>query len=66
MTYQDVLSTPTYERKFYLDTLVKENEKRRENVKDKTYSTGKGSRTKTITGDSLKNKLRSGEIPNNS
>jgi len=66
MTYQDVLSAPTYERKFYLDTLVKENEKRKENVKDKTYSTGKGSRAKTISGDSLKNKLRSGEIPNDS
>ncbi len=63
MTYQDVLSVPTYERKFYLDTLLKENEKRKESTKDKTYSTGKGTRSKSISGDSLKNKLRSGEIP---
>lgn len=64
MTYQDVLSAPTYERKFYLNTLIKENEKRKEATTDKTYSTGKGTRAKSISGDSLKSKLKSGEIPN--
>ena len=66
MTYQDVLSTPTYERRFYLDTLIKENEKRKEAQSSSTYSNGKGSRAKSIGGDALKSKLKSGEIPNNS
>jgi len=64
MTYQDVLSTPTYERRFYLDTLIKENEKRKEAQSNSTYSGGKGSRSKTIGADALKNKIKSGEIPN--
>jgi len=64
MTYQDVLSTPTYERRFYLDTLVKENEKRKEANGNSKYSNGKGSRNKTIGADALKSKLKTGEIPN--
>lgn len=64
MTYQDVLTTPTYERRFYLDTLVKENEKRKEAVSNSKYSNGKGSRNKTIGGDALKSKLKTGQIPN--
>ena len=63
MTYQDVLSTPTYERKFFLSTLINENKKKSEMAEDSKHRGAKGSRSKTITGQALKTKMKSGEIP---
>lgn len=70
MTYQDVLSCPTYERRFFLQMLIneanKKNELAEEQVRNARANTsrGKGSRNTRISGDQLKAKLQSGEIPN--
>lgn len=63
MTYQDALSTPTYERKFFLSILVNENKKKSEMAEETKHRGAKGSRSKTITGQALKTKMKSGEIP---
>jgi len=73
MTYQDVLSCPTFERRFLIQLLMNENKRRQDeqeeamkNVRASRASGkgSKGSRTTTIGGDQLKQKLLSGEIPN--
>lgn len=69
MTYQDVLSMPTYERRFFLTLLINENKKKNEMMEEKmsemkNKSSGKNTRTTKISGDALKAKLLSGEIPN--
>jgi hypothetical protein len=66
MTYQDALSTPTHERKFFLITLINENTKKSENMEKQMEqsknSNAKGSRTSRVGGEQLKSKLKSGEI----
>ena len=66
MTYQDALSTPTHERKFFLITLINENTKKSENMEKQMEqsknSNAKGSRTSRGGGEQLKSKLKSGEI----
>ena len=72
MTYQDVLNCSTYERRFFLQLLMNENTKKmeaqEENMNKRSNSVSgkgnKGSRTTRIGGDQLKQKLLSGEIPN--
>lgn len=67
MTYQDVLMTPTYERRFYLDLLINENKRRTEQMEEQRnnmLSSSKGVRNTKISGEQLKAKLKSGEIPN--
>ena len=68
MTYQDVLSAPTYERRFFLSTLINENRKKIEDMEERQQaaknSNAKGSRTTTVSGNQLKAKLKSGQIPN--
>jgi hypothetical protein len=67
MSYNDVLSMPTYERRFFLGLLNKEareREERAEELKNKSQTNNsKGSRTTRVTGDALKNKIKSGDIP---
>lgn len=67
ISYSDVLSMPTYERRFFLGQLIKQkvqadeiSEKQREAAKT---STGKGSRTTRVSGEALKNRIKSGDIP---
>lgn len=72
MTYQDVLTCSTYERRFFLQLLMNENTKKmeaqEENMNQRSNNVSgkgnKGSRTTRIGGDQLKQKLLSGEIPN--
>ncbi len=70
MSYQDVLSCPTYERRFFLQMLINEANKKKEMAEEQaeqmklSRSGGKGSRTTRVSGDQLKAKLQSGEIPN--
>ena len=68
ISYADVLSMPTYERRFFLTKFINENEKRQEQIEEqsKTNSSnnGKGKRTTTVSGEQLKARLKSGEIPN--
>lgn len=63
MGYNDVMSMPTAERRYHLGKLLKAYHKQQEQQQSQTSSNGKGRKT-TITGDQLKNKLRSGQIPN--
>lgn len=61
-----ILRMPTYERRFFLLTLQNEIEETSERVtanQGKTRSTGKGTRTSTISGQALKNKIGEGKIP---
>ena len=62
-----MLSMPTYERRFFLTTFINENEKKREQIEEQTAnatSSGNGKRTTKVSGDQLKARLKSGEIPN--
>lgn len=56
---------PIYERRFYLGLLVKKrhDEIQQEEDAAKPVSTGKGARKTKISGNTLKNKLKSGAIP---
>ena len=58
---------PTYERRFFLGLLNKEAREREEAAEDLRNKTqtknSKGSRTTRVTGDALKNKIKSGDIP---
>lgn len=55
-----------YERRSYLSLLLNENQKKTEAIEDakNNMKNGNGTRTTTISGDQLKAKLLSGEIPN--
>jgi hypothetical protein len=71
MTYSDVLSTPTYERRFFLNMFINENNRRNEmmeeeanKIRNNSGGGGKGTRTSTISGSQLKAKLLNGEISN--
>jgi hypothetical protein len=60
------MTTPTYERRFYLDLLKRNLEEQEEAEEEGTSTqiTGKGRRATTISGQALKNKLKNNEIPN--
>jgi hypothetical protein len=65
MAYSDILAMPTNERRFHLAMLIKNKTEEREmyeEKKGKASSSSKGERTSKISGDALKNKLKSGEI----
>lgn len=68
MTYQDVLSAPTYERRFFLATLMNENNKKSEMMEEQRdsakNSNARGSRTTRVSGEQLKSQLKNGQIPN--
>jgi hypothetical protein len=67
-TYQDVLNMSVYERRQYLNLLLNENKAKEEAIEEEkekyTNNNAKGSRTTKVSGDQLKAKLKSGEIPN--
>ena len=67
-TYQDVLNMSVYERRQYLSYLLNENQRKQEAIEehkdDYVNKNAKGSRTTRVSGDQLKSKLKSGEIPN--
>jgi len=67
-TYQDVLNMSVYERRQYLSYLLNENQRKQEAIEeqkeDYTNKNAKGSRTTRVSGDQLKSKLKSGQIPN--
>ena len=53
---------PTAERRFYLGLLVQQRSKEKEAAKQ-NKQTGKGRRQTTVSGEALKTKMLSGEIP---
>ena len=66
MPYNDVMSMPTYERRFFLTTFINENEKRQEKMEaaQLNSTSGSGKRTTKVSGETLKSRLKSGQIPN--
>lgn len=66
-TYSDVLAMPTYERRFFIGLLTRENQKREEQIEqmnEESKSKGaKGSRQTKVSGNALKSKMASGQIP---
>jgi len=65
MTYSDILSMPTYERRFFLSLLTKDIREREEKMNEnrKKTNNSKGSRSTTISGEALKSRMRNGDIP---
>lgn len=67
MSYSDILSMPTYERRFFIGMLTKsvvEKQEQMEAMKEQaTTNNSKGSRTTRVSGTALKSKLKSGDIP---
>ena len=63
----DTMSMPVYERRFFINMLLKQHEKQKEMYDNQTAnnSNAKGSRQSKISGDALKSKMKSGEIPLN-
>jgi hypothetical protein len=62
--YNDVMSMPTAERRYHLGKLLKSYHKQKEQQESQSSSNGKNRKT-TISGDQLKHRLKSGQIPNN-
>ena len=67
-TYDDVLNMSVYERRQYLSHLLNENNRKTEALeeqKEEINNKGaKGTRSTKVSGDQLKARLKSGEIPN--
>lgn len=66
VSYSDVLAMPTYERRYFLGLLTKqarEREEEYEERKNTKNSASKGKRTTTVSGDALKSRIKSGDIP---
>ncbi|TXG80897.1 MAG: hypothetical protein E6R13_07355 [Spirochaetes bacterium] len=67
MTYNDVLDMPVYERRFFLGLLTRDAIKTQERIEEMNEKSNtknsKGSRTTKISGEGLKNRLKSGDIP---
>lgn len=69
VTYNDVLMMPTYERRYFLGLLTKDAREREEKVEEMKNNAknrnSKGTRTTKVSGQALKNRINSGEIPLN-
>jgi len=66
-SYSDVLAMPSYERRFFLTLLMKQANEKQEHIENmqKKQTSSKGNRQTTVSGDALKSKMRSGDIPLN-
>ena len=65
-SYSDIMKMPTYERRLYIELYKSELEERKERLEEaqNNRSSGvKGTRTKTISGQALKSKMKNNEIP---
>jgi hypothetical protein len=68
MGYNDAMMLPVYERRYFINLLIQQNQKKMEyieNEKAAATSNSKGNRQTKISGDALKNKMKNGEIPLN-
>ena len=54
---------PTNERRFYLSRHHRRMLEQQENIKDKKQNNSKGKRSSSISGDTLKTKMKNGDIP---
>lgn len=65
-TYNDVLSLPVYERRYFLSLKSRDLMEQQDKSADyKPSSNSKGNRTSTISGDALKNRMKNGDLPLN-
>jgi hypothetical protein len=65
--YSDVMSMPVYERRFFIEMFKDEMEQQKERMdeaKKNRSSGGKGTRSKTVSGEALKSQMRNKQIPN--
>jgi hypothetical protein len=55
-SYESVMKMPTYERRFFIDMLIRENNAHKEHVQgaQQTTQSGKGKRTRKISGNAVK------------
>jgi hypothetical protein len=62
------MNMSVYERRQYLSHLINENNRKTEAIEEQKEAINnkgtKGTRTTRVTGDQLKAKMKSGEIPN--
>ena len=64
--YTDVLNMPTNERRYYMGMLIKSKQEEQARVEEMTNrgnQNAKGSRKTKVSGEALKNKIKSGEVP---
>jgi len=65
-TYRDVLSLPTYERRFFISLLLKRKEKQDEikeaNSENNITTDSKGNRKRKVSGSALKTSIKNGDI----
>jgi hypothetical protein len=55
MSYTDVMKMPTYERRLFINIFKREMDNRQEQMENvKNSNSGKGKRTRRITGDEVK------------
>lgn len=58
---------PVYERRFYIEMFKEEMDTQKERMEDmrkNSTSGGKGTRSKTVSGEALKSQMRNNQIPN--
>jgi hypothetical protein len=64
--YNDVLNMPTNERRYYMGMLIKskqEEQAKVDEMKNRANPNAKGSRKTKVSGEALKSKIKSGEVP---
>lgn len=65
-SYSDILLMPTCERRFHLGLLSKKHEQTQEELEKRKEQSqiknGKGNRTTRVSGEALKQKIKSGEV----
>jgi hypothetical protein len=59
---------PTYERRFFLGLLTKDAREKQDNIEatkeqQAAMSTGKGKRKTRVSGEALKTRMKSGDLP---
>ncbi len=66
-TYNDVMNMPTGYRRYFLSLKLRENSKQQELIEkqreEQNNQSAKGTRSKKISGDTLKLRMESGDIP---
>jgi hypothetical protein len=69
LSYSEVMAMPTYERRFFLGQKTREITRQEEQMEkareQQTNKNSKGSRTTKVSGEALKNRIKSGELPLN-
>ena len=54
VTYDNIMKMPTYERRFFINTIIERNNQKSEDNNNSVTSTGKGERVRKISGEGVK------------